>query len=72
MDGQEPNAGSYLGGVMDCSTEHVTDLTNANEAKDNVRTHPSLTNLANWETHCEQWLDFLAQHLNPMTGVPHL
>ena len=27
-------------------------------------------NLAHWETHCEQWLDFLAQHHNPMTGVP--
>ena len=44
MHGQEPDAGSYLGGVVDCWTEHVTDLTNANEDKDNVKTPPSLMN----------------------------
>ena len=26
--------------------------------------------MANWETHCEQWLDFLAQHHNTMTVMP--
>ena len=46
MCGQAPEAGSYLGGVMDCWTRHFTDLTNANEAKDDVKTPPSLIYLA--------------------------
>ena len=70
MHGQEPDSGSYLSGVMDCWTEQVTDITNANEAKHDVKTPPSLMNLTNWETHCEQCLDVLAQHCNPTTGVP--
>ena len=70
MHGQEPDTGSYLGTVINCWTEHVTDLANASEAKDDVKTPPSLMNLANWEMHCELWLDFLALHHNLTTGVP--
>ena len=41
MCGQEPDAGSYLGAVMDCWIECVTDLSNANEAMDDVKHLPA-------------------------------
>ena len=56
--------------MIDCGTEHVTDLANTNEsAQDDVTSPPHLMKLSDWETHNEWWLDFLAQHCNPTTGV---
>ena len=71
MHGQELDAGSYIGTVMDCWTEHVMDLANATESpQDDVKSHPHLMKLSDWETHNEQRVDFQAQHCNLMTGVP--
>ncbi|KAL7561636.1 hypothetical protein ACA910_001502 [Epithemia clementina (nom. ined.)] len=53
-------------------TKRVTDLANATKAdsKDAPKAPEPLKSFADWESHNELWLAYLATHRNPTTGVP--